>query len=134
MRSRPLPKNITFRRTLIRPSPDLKPTQLKVTQLPFTATLHPLVWNSPLQITISLFSMVDSSITVHMMDMAVEVPLHSLFVLILIINQAGQFTLKFMIMDYLTIGSNGFAQVGRPDFLEKNKIEMRVLMQHLVEN
>jgi len=37
-------------------------------------------------------------------------------------------------MDYLTIGSNGFAQVGRPDFLEKNKIEMRVLLQHLVEN
>jgi len=36
-------------------------------------------------------------------------------------------------MDYLTIGSNGFAQVGRPDFLEKNKIEMRVLMQYLVE-
>jgi uncharacterized protein YqeY len=37
-------------------------------------------------------------------------------------------------MDYLTIGSNGFAQVGRPDFYEKNKIEMRVLMQYLVEN
>jgi hypothetical protein len=39
-----------------------------------------------------------------------------------------------MIMDYLTIGSNGFAQVGRPDFLEKNRIEMRVLMQYLIEN
>ena len=37
-------------------------------------------------------------------------------------------------MDYLTIGSNGFAQVGRPDFLGKNKIEMRVLMQYLVGN
>ena len=37
-------------------------------------------------------------------------------------------------MDYLTIGSNGFAQVGRPYFLEKNKIEMRVLLQYLVEN
>jgi len=37
-------------------------------------------------------------------------------------------------MDYLTIGSNGFAQVGKQDFLEKNKIEMRVLMQYLVEN
>ena len=37
-------------------------------------------------------------------------------------------------MDYLVIGSNGFAQVGRPDFYEKNKIEMRVLMEYLKSN
>jgi len=37
-------------------------------------------------------------------------------------------------MDYLVIGSNGFAQVGRPDFLEKNKIEMRVLMEYIQKN
>jgi hypothetical protein len=42
--------------------------------------------------------------------------------------------LKIMIMDYLTIGSNGFAQVGRQDFLEKNKIEMRVLIQYIAKN
>jgi len=34
-------------------------------------------------------------------------------------------------MDYLTIGSNGYAQVGQPDFYQKNKIEMRVLMEYL---
>jgi hypothetical protein len=38
-----------------------------------------------------------------------------------------------MIMGYLTIGSNGFAEVGWPDFQEKNKVEMRVILQHLVE-
>ena len=37
-------------------------------------------------------------------------------------------------MDYLVIGSNGFAQVGYPDFYEKNKIEMRVLMEYLQNN
>ena len=37
-------------------------------------------------------------------------------------------------MDYLVIGSNGFASVGRPDFYEKNKIEMRVLMEYLKSN
>jgi len=37
-------------------------------------------------------------------------------------------------MDYLTIGSNGFAQVGRPDFYEKNRIEMRVLLEYLENN
>ena len=37
-------------------------------------------------------------------------------------------------MDYLTIGSNGFAQVGRPDFYEKNKIEMTVLLEYLKNN
>jgi len=37
-------------------------------------------------------------------------------------------------MDYLVIGSNGFAQVGRPDFYEKNKIEMRVLLEYLKSN
>ncbi len=37
-------------------------------------------------------------------------------------------------MDYLVIGSNGFASVGRPDFYEKNKIEMRVLLEFLQNN
>ncbi len=37
-------------------------------------------------------------------------------------------------MDYLCIGSNGFAQVGRPDFYEKNRIEMRVLLEYLQNN
>ncbi len=37
-------------------------------------------------------------------------------------------------MDYLCIGSNGFAQVGRPDFYEKNKVEMRVLLEFLRNN
>jgi len=37
-------------------------------------------------------------------------------------------------MDYLCIGSNGFAQVGRPDFYEKNKVEMRILMEFLQKN
>lgn len=37
-------------------------------------------------------------------------------------------------MDYLCLGSNGFAQVGRPDFYEKNKVEMRVLLEFLRNN
>jgi len=37
-------------------------------------------------------------------------------------------------MDYLVIGSNGFAQVGKSDFLEKNRIEMRVLLEYLENN
>jgi hypothetical protein len=37
-------------------------------------------------------------------------------------------------MDYLVIGSNGFAQVGSQDFHEKNKIEMKVLGEHLRNN
>ncbi len=37
-------------------------------------------------------------------------------------------------MDYLCIGSNEFAQVGKPDFFEKNKIEMRVLLEYLQNN
>ena len=37
-------------------------------------------------------------------------------------------------MDYLYIGSNGFAQVGQPDFYQKNKVEMRVLMKYLETN
>ena len=114
--------------------PDLNHTQLKDIMLPFIAPLHHTVWNYPLLIMIGLFFMVASYFTAHMMDMAVEVHLHSQYALILMKNQAGQFTLKFMIMDYLTIGSNGFAQVGRPDFSEKNRIEMRVLMQYIAEN
>ena len=42
--------------------------------------------------------------------------------------------LKFMIMDYLVIGSNGFVQVGYPDFHEKNRIEMKVLLEYLQNN
>ena len=34
-------------------------------------------------------------------------------------------------MDYLNIGSNGFAQVGSQDFFEKNKVEMGVLIQYM---
>ena len=37
-------------------------------------------------------------------------------------------------MDYLVIGSNGFAQVGTPEYLQKNQIEMRVLLEHLINN
>jgi len=37
-------------------------------------------------------------------------------------------------MDYLYIGSNGFAQVGEPDFHMKNKIEMQVLLAYLENN
>lgn len=37
-------------------------------------------------------------------------------------------------MDYLVIGSNGFAQVGSPDFLEKNEIEMKYLLEFLQTN
>ena len=37
-------------------------------------------------------------------------------------------------MDYLVIGSNGFAQVGYPEFYTKNRIEMRVLMEYIGNN
>ena len=37
-------------------------------------------------------------------------------------------------MDYLVIGSNGFGQVGDPEFLVKNHVEMRVLLQYLKDN
>jgi hypothetical protein len=37
-------------------------------------------------------------------------------------------------MDYLCIGSNGFAQVGDSDFYEKNRVEMAVLIEYLEEN
>ena len=37
-------------------------------------------------------------------------------------------------MDYLVIGSNGFAQVGTPEYLEKNHVEMRALLEHLTNN
>jgi hypothetical protein len=37
-------------------------------------------------------------------------------------------------MDYLVIGSNGFGQVGDPEFLEKNHFEMRILLQYLKDN
>lgn len=34
-------------------------------------------------------------------------------------------------MDYLCIGSNGFAQVGNPEFFEKNEVEMKYLLEYL---
>ena len=37
-------------------------------------------------------------------------------------------------MDYLVIGSNGFAQVGDPEYFEKNKTEMQVLSKYLITN
>ena len=37
-------------------------------------------------------------------------------------------------MDYLVVGSNGFAQVGSPEYLQKNQIEMRVLLVYLIAN
>src|SRR5680860_254109 len=37
-------------------------------------------------------------------------------------------------MDYLCVGSNGFAQVGSPDFFEKNEVEMKYLMEFLQVN
>jgi hypothetical protein len=37
-------------------------------------------------------------------------------------------------MDYLCIGSNGFAQVGNPEFYQKNEIEMKFLLEYLHTN
>ena len=37
-------------------------------------------------------------------------------------------------MDYLVLGSNGFAQVGDPDYFAKNKIELRILLDFFKEN
>jgi len=37
-------------------------------------------------------------------------------------------------MDYLCIGSNGFAQVGSPEFCQKNEIEMKYLREYLLTN
>jgi len=37
-------------------------------------------------------------------------------------------------MDYLVLGSNGFAQVGDPDYFAKNKIELRILLDFLKGN
>lgn len=37
-------------------------------------------------------------------------------------------------MNNLYIGSNGFAQVGDPDFYHKNKVEMRILMEYIERN
>ena len=36
-------------------------------------------------------------------------------------------------MDYLVLGSNGFAQVGDADYRAKNKIEMRILLDFFKE-
>ena len=37
-------------------------------------------------------------------------------------------------MDYIVFGSNGFAQVGDPDYSAKNKIELRILVDFFKEN
>ena len=37
-------------------------------------------------------------------------------------------------MDYLVVGSNGFAQVGDPEYFEKNKVEMKVLLEYIENN
>ena len=37
-------------------------------------------------------------------------------------------------MDYLVVGSNGFAQVGNPDYFTKAKIELRILLEFLQVN
>ena len=37
-------------------------------------------------------------------------------------------------MDYLVLGSNGFAQVGDPDYFAKNKVELRILLDFFKEN
>jgi len=37
-------------------------------------------------------------------------------------------------MDYLVIGSNGFAQVGDPDYSAKNKIELHTLLNFFKAN
>ena len=38
------------------------------------------------------------------------------------------------LMDYLVVGSNGFAQVGDPDYFSKAKIELRILLEFLQAN
>jgi hypothetical protein len=37
-------------------------------------------------------------------------------------------------MDYLVLGSNGFAQVDSPDYFSKNKIELHILLDFFKEN
>ena len=37
-------------------------------------------------------------------------------------------------MDYLVVGSNGFAHVGDPDYFTKAKIELRILLEFLQAN
>lgn len=37
-------------------------------------------------------------------------------------------------MDYLVLGSNGFAQVGDPDYFAKIKVELRILLDSFKEN
>ena len=37
-------------------------------------------------------------------------------------------------MDYLVVGSNGFAQVGDPDYFSKAKIELRIVLEFLQAN
>jgi len=37
-------------------------------------------------------------------------------------------------MDYLVLGSNGFAQVGDPDYFAKSKIELHILLDFFKEN
>ncbi len=37
-------------------------------------------------------------------------------------------------MDYLVVCSNGFAQVGDPDYFSKAKIELRILLEYFQAN
>ena len=39
-----------------------------------------------------------------------------------------------ILMDYLVVGSNGFAQVGGPDYFTKAKIELQILHEFLQVN
>ncbi|HAQ21745.1 MAG TPA: hypothetical protein DCR40_21320 [Prolixibacteraceae bacterium] len=50
------------------------------------------------------------------------------FIKLLIIKQSNN--LKQFIMDYLVLGSNGFAQMGDSAFYKKLKIEMQVLLDY----
>ena len=44
-------------------------------------------------------------------------------------EKTGEYShVKFTTMDYLVLGSNGFAQVGDPDYFVKSKIEFRILL------
>jgi hypothetical protein len=38
------------------------------------------------------------------------------------------------LMDYLVVGSNGFAKVGDPDYFTKAKIELRILLEFFQAN
>ena len=70
----------------------------------------------------------------NMMVLEVVVHQHFLFVLIRIINPDGVFTLKIKTYGLFSNRKQWLSQVGRPDFFEKNKVEMRVLLEFLQKN